>query len=275
MQESQQTLLPSYLRIFSLEGKTVLFTGATGGIGRSLVSAFASAGADVISLQLPSDPPIVKGIVESFGRRCTLVSCDLLNLGTIPKAIEEARIQGKSSRHPHQLRGYLHSRAYGILPITSMEDIFKVNVTAGVMIASECVKRWFLQPFDKRGVKKIINFASIASFQGNVETLAYSASKAAVVNMTKAMSNEWAPHGILVNSVCPGYTKSAITKHLYEDDAYNKRILPGIPCRRWADGDDLAGTLIYLVSSASNYVTGTCAIMDGGALGLPGLGAHL
>jgi 2-dehydro-3-deoxy-D-gluconate 5-dehydrogenase len=80
----------------------------------------------------------------------------------------------------------------------------KVNVTAGTVLAQECVKQWLEQPVEERGIKKIINFASLASFQGSVGTLAYSASKAAVLNMTKSMSNEWAPLGILVNSVAPG-----------------------------------------------------------------------
>lgn len=165
----------------------------------------------------------------------------------------------------------------------------KVNVTAGILTASECVRRWLSKPKESRGIKKIINFTSIASFQGGVETLAYSASKGAVLQITRAMSNEWAPSGILTNSICPGivgysclpwkllksagYTKSAITKHLYDDETYNARIMPGIPCRRWADGEDLAGAAVFLCSQASDYITGTCQLIDGGALGCPGLGA--
>jgi 2-dehydro-3-deoxy-D-gluconate 5-dehydrogenase len=232
---------------FDLTGKTALVTGARRGIGRGAARALASAGADVIgasasadeSDEFPShrcdfaDPAAVQALAEQLPDLDILV----LNAGTIER---RAAVD-----HADEL----------------WDRVIQVNLTAPFVLARELGRRMV-----ERGSGKIIFVASLLSFQGGITVPSYAASKGGIAQLTKALANEWAPRGVNVNAVAPGYISTDNTQALRDDSERASQILARIPAGRWGEPDDLAGAFVFLASSASDYVHGTVLPVDGGWL---------
>ncbi|KAL4890664.1 hypothetical protein BDV59DRAFT_204144 [Aspergillus ambiguus] len=263
---SYSTPIPDFLRHFSVEGRVALVTGGSGGIGIGVCTALAGSGADIVSLQLPTEPTFVKTEVERRGKRCDIYHVDLTILESITPVMETVMAVHRPSIVIN-CAGVIKKGETTEFPIEDLETVIRVNTTASIVVAREAVKAWLNQPEKHPFNRKIINFASISSFQGNLQNIAYVASKGAVLNMTRGMSNEWAQHGINVNCVAPGYTKSRMTEQTYTNEMYNEQLFKRLPAKRWGEPKDLGAACVYLSSPASDYVSGTCLVVDGGYLG--------
>ncbi|KAJ5515474.1 gluconate 5-dehydrogenase [Penicillium freii] len=243
-------------QLFSLQDKTVICTGATGGIGLEMCKSLGEAGADIVSIQLPNDPnaaSLSKHLAE-IGRNFWVFECDLADTSAIRatfQAIWNAGIK------PSVLLNCAGVNRRGPVTETTDEDldlILSINLKATYVVAQEFGKKLI----DLGIPGKIINIGSVTSFRGMYNVSAYASSKGGVIQMTKAFSNEFAPHDIQVNCICPG--------KLQNDAPYNNYILKGTPAGRWGTPEDLRGAAIFLASRASDFVTGSSLIVDGGML---------
>lgn len=247
-------------QMFSLEGQIAVVTGPGRGIGLGIARALAGAGADIVAVSRRA-PEALATAVERLGRVCHHVSADLANSDevdtVIPRAINAAgRVDilvnnaGVATRGP----------AVEVSP-TDWHRVLQVNLHAVFRLCQAAAANMLPR---KRG--KIINIASMMSFEGGILVSAYTASKGAVGQLTKALANEWAPHGINVNAIAPGYIATDLTRPLQDDAVRGPAILVRIPAGRWGQPDDLAGAAIFLASAASDYVHGHLLAVDGGWL---------
>jgi len=247
---------------FNLDGKTALVTGASAGIGAAIAIALAQAGADVICHGNTRRSPHTCEAVQQFGRKAVPVQADLARPGAAEQLFEQA-----SRSAPIDI---LVNNAGMIRRAKEVEysdedwaAVLQVNLNS-VWKLSQCAGRAFIET---RRPGKIINIASLLAFQGGVTVPAYTASKGAVAQLTKALANEWAIHGINVNAVAPGYIHTDNTAALRRDEARNRQILERIPAGRWGDPGDVAGAAVFLASAASDYVHGHVLVVDGGWMG--------
>ncbi len=247
---------------FRLDGKTALVTGASAGIGAAIAIALAQAGADVICHGNTRHSQQTCEAVQQFGRKAVPVQADLARPGAAEQLFEQA-----SRSAPIDI---LVNNAGMIRRAKAVEysdddwaAVLQVNLNS-VWKLSQCAGRAFIE---KRRPGKIINIASLLAFQGGITVPAYAASKGAVAQLTKALANEWAIHGINVNAVAPGYIHTDNTAALRRDEARNRQILERIPAGRWGDPADLAGAVVFLASAASDYVHGHVLVVDGGWMG--------
>jgi 2-deoxy-D-gluconate 3-dehydrogenase len=247
-------------KLFSLEGRTALVTGARTGLGRAVAVALAGAGADVVLLGHGGDFSPVREEIEAHGRSTYVIDVDLsvpdevsakatelLGDAQIDILVNNAGIIRRSDAVEHSLEDW---RA--VLAV-NLDSVFELTRTVGA-------------PMVRRGSGKIITIASLLSFQGGIRVAAYTASKHAVAGLTKTLSNEWAASNVQVNAIAPGYFATDNTAALREDQRRNEEILGRIPTGRWGSPDDLAGAAVFLASSASDYVTGHVLAVDGGWL---------
>jgi 2-deoxy-D-gluconate 3-dehydrogenase len=247
---------------FNLDGKTALVTGASAGIGAAIAIALAQAGADVICHGNTRDSQQTCEAVQQFGRKAVRVQADLARPGAAEQLFEQASRSAPIDILVNNAGMIRRAKAVEY----SDEDwagVLQVNLNS-VWKLSQCAGRAFIE---KRRPGKIINIASLLAFQGGITVPAYAASKGAVAQLTKALANEWAIHGINVNAVAPGYIHTDNTAALRRDEARNRQILERIPAGRWGDPADLAGAIVFLASAASDYVHGHVLVVDGGWLG--------
>ncbi|KHE71876.1 SDR family oxidoreductase [Halobacillus sp. BBL2006] len=248
--------------LFQLNGKVAAVTGCTRGIGRSVAIALAEAGADLALLQRSPEKTDVKEEVENLGRRCEIIQCDLNNIeevkGAIPAVVEHfgqidilVNAAGIQRRSPAV-----------DFPEEDWDEVLNINLKTTWILCQQAGK--YMVP-QKSG--KIINFASLLSYQGGINVPAYAASKGGVSQLTKALSNEWAQHHVNVNTIVPGYIATEMNTALINDDNRNKQILDRIPAGDWGKPEDFKGTAVFLASNASDYVHGHQLAVDGGWLG--------
>lgn len=247
---------------FKLDGKTALITGGNKGIGLSYATALAEAGADIISVSFEKDFSDIQKVVTNLGRKFYGYSCDFSNRKSLYQFINNLNCDIKRI-------DILINNAGTILrnPILEHSDeywdkVIEVNLSAQFILTRE-IGRGMIN----RGYGKIVFIASLLSFQGGITVPGYAASKGGVKQLTQAFSNEWAPKGINVNAIAPGYIATENTKALREDAVRNKAILDRIPQGRWGTTEDLMGTVVYLSSDASNYLNGSVVTVDGGWMG--------
>ena len=246
--------------LFDLTGKTAIVTGASTGLGRGMALALASAGADVLLSDRTSTDSVAQE-VQALGRRAATVVADLQQMSSIETIVGAALSAfGKVD--------ILVNNA-GIIRRTPAIDFREEDWDAVMTINSKAV--FFLaqaaaRDMMRRSYGKIVSTASLLAFQGGILVPSYAASKGAVAQVTKALANEWAPHGINVNAIAPGYMATNNTRALREDPVRSKAILDRIPAGRWGVPEDLAGAVVFLSSSASDYVQGHVLAVDGGWL---------
>lgn len=249
------------LDAFKLDGKSAIVTGAARGLGQGIAIGLAEAGADIACIDILSTSDTKKSI-EKIGRKAIEIEADLSSLESIDTIID-------STKEAFGKIDILFNNA-GIIrrsPITEFsekdwDDVININQKTLFFLSQSVAKEMINQ--GKGG--KIVNTTSMLSFQGGILVPSYTASKSAVMGLTRLMANELAPHGINVNAIAPGYMATDNTAPLRADPARNKAILERIPAGRWGTPDDLKGVAVFLASEASSYLQGYTVAVDGGWL---------
>jgi len=247
---------------FKLEGKAALVTGASAGLGQAIAIALAEAGADVVCHGNTRAPDATLDAISRLGNQAFGVAGDLAEKET-PGALVEAAIK-KLGRIDILVNNAGTIRRAPAVDY-SEEDwhtVMEVNLSAVFRLSQFAGRRMLEQ-----GGGKIVNIASLLSFQGGISVPAYAASKGGVIQLTKALANEWAGRRINVNAIAPGYMRTDNTKALQQDATRNRQIIERIPAARWGEPSDLAGAAVFLASSASDYVNGHVLVVDGGWMG--------
>jgi 2-deoxy-D-gluconate 3-dehydrogenase len=244
---------------FKLNGKTALVTGSASGLGAAIALAMAEAGATVAchGNRRPADAT-AQAIAKAGGKSAAFAAdlSDTNGAKTLFDAVTE---------HFGQLdilvnnAGMIFRSAAEDFPLNEWERVLQVNLTSLFQL-SQLAGRGMLER--KQG--KIVNIASLLSFQGGIRVPAYAASKGGVAQLTKALANEWAGRNVQVNAIAPGYFRTENTSALQADETRNRQILERIPAQRWGEPQDLAGAAVFLASRASDYITGEVLVVDGG-----------
>jgi len=245
---------------FDLSGQSAVVTGASTGLGMGMTLALASAGADVLLVDhVPCEDVAQK--VRGMGRRAGTVTADLALMESVGKVVDAALAGFGKIDILVNNAGII--RRTPAIDFTEQEwdEVMTLNAKTVFFLAQAAARDMMKR---KRG--KIINIASLLAFQGGIIVPSYSASKGAVAQVTKALANEWAQHGICVNAIAPGYMATNNTRALREDPARSKSILDRIPAGRWGLPEDLGGAVVFLASGASDYVHGHVLVVDGGWL---------
>jgi len=245
---------------FDLTGKAAIVTGANTGIGQAIAVALAAAGADVACVgRTPADQTVAQ--IAGLGRRAALIAADLSTIEPVGRIVDEALEKlGRIDILVNNAGIIRRADAvdfteedWDAVVDTNLKSVFFLCQAAGRhMIAS--------------GSGKIINIASMLTFQGGIRVPSYTASKSGIGGLTKLLANEWAAKGVNVNAIAPGYIATNNTAALQADEVRNKSILDRIPAGRWGAASDLGGAAVFLASSASDYVQGHILAVDGGWL---------
>src|SRR5215813_6534566 len=247
---------------FRLDGKIALVTGASAGLGQAIAVALAEAGADVACHGNTRPADATCEAITKLGRRAFPITGDLSDPHTPQKLIDEIiKTFGQLDILVNNAGTIRRAPAVDY----SEEDwalVIQVNLNS-VFRLCRLAGRHMIE----RGRGKIVNIASLLSFQGGITVPAYAASKGGVAQLTKALANEWAKHRINVNAIAPGYMRTTNTAALQADETRNRQILERIPAGRWGEPEDVAGAAVFLSSSASNYIHGHTLVIDGGWLG--------
>jgi 2-deoxy-D-gluconate 3-dehydrogenase len=245
---------------FDLTGMRALVTGGNRGLGAGIAAGLAAAGADIVSIHRSEQEPLITGVVKGLGHQFVSVRSDLSELEQIPRVIETVLDMGQVDILVNNA-GVQRRHPATDFPAEDWDLVLRVNLTAVFLLC-----QGFAGPMLQRGQGKIINMASLLSFQGGVTVPAYAASKGGVAQLTKALSNEWAAAGVNVNAVAPGYMETDMNRALIEDPVRSRQIRERIPAGRWGKPEDVAGAVVFLASRAADYVHGHLLPVDGGWL---------
>lgn len=246
--------------LFSLEGKTALVTGPGTGIGQGIAVALARSGADIIGTYHHTPLEETKALVEQAGRSFHAVQVDFSDPQTAKQAVD-AMLQKHTIDILINNAGTIKREQAAHYSEEDWHTVMDVNINS-LFFLTQRVGRQMLK--NRQG--KIVNIASLLSFQGGVFVPAYTASKHAVAGLTKAFANEWANQHIQVNAIAPGYIATNNTQAIRDDENRNEEILKRIPAGRWGKPEDLAGAAVFLSSPASDYMNGHTLAVDGGWL---------
>jgi 2-deoxy-D-gluconate 3-dehydrogenase len=247
--------------LFRLDGQIAIVTGGDRGMGQAMAGALAEAGADVALVVRSGDPSETLAIIQAAGRRGIAVRADVGNEDAAEQILAQVKQELGSPSILINNAGAIHRGAAEKATRADFEGVFDVNLF-GAWALTMAAGREMLA----HGYGKIIQIASLLSFQGGVNVSSYAASKHALAGLTKALANEWAGRGVNVNAIAPGYIATTLTQALTEDETRSRQILERIPAGRWGTPSDLAGAAIFLASHASDYVTGHVLVVDGGWL---------
>jgi 2-deoxy-D-gluconate 3-dehydrogenase len=250
------------LDAFRLDRKVALVTGASAGLGAAIAVALAEAGADVACHGNSRRPDAPCEAIARLGRRAAAVKGDLSDREVSRRLVNETERQLGPIDILVNNAGTIRRAPASDYSDADWEAVIEVNLSSVFRLSQEAGKRMI-----ERGRGKIINIASLLSFQGGITVPAYAASKGGVAQLTKALANEWAARGVNVNAIAPGYMRTDNTLALQRDEVRNRQILERIPAARWGDPADVAGAAVFLSSSASDYVHGHVLVVDGGWLG--------
>ncbi len=245
---------------FDLSGKVALVTGANTGIGQGLALALAGAGADLVVVgHIAPDETMAE--IQKLGRKVHFVEANLMSIEPIDRVVSEALAALGRIDILVNNAGIIRREDATEFSEKDWDDVMDINVKT-LFFMCQRVGRHMIE----RGYGKIINIASMLSFQGGIRVPSYTASKSGVAGITKLLANEWASKGISVNAIAPGYVATDNTAQLRADAERSKSILDRIPAGRWATPEDMGGAAIFLAASASDYVTGHVLAVDGGWL---------
>ncbi|WP_206860290.1 2-dehydro-3-deoxy-D-gluconate 5-dehydrogenase KduD [Lysobacter changpingensis] len=245
---------------FSLQGKVALVTGANTGLGQGIAVALAEAGADIAAAGIRA-PRETEEKVRALGRRFVAIEANLSSVEPIGRVVRET-LDGLGGLHILVNNAGLIRRADAVdFTEKDWDDVMNVNIKAAFFMAQAAGRHMIAS-----GGGKIVNIASMLSFQGGIRVPSYTASKSGIAGITRLLANEWANKGINVNAIAPGYMATDNTAQLRADEARSAEILGRIPAGRWGTPADLGGAAVFLASSASDYVNGAILPVDGGWL---------
>ncbi|CNK77981.1 2-deoxy-D-gluconate 3-dehydrogenase [Yersinia frederiksenii] len=246
---------------FELKGKVALVTGCDTGLGQGMAIGLAEAGCDIVGINIVEPLETIEK-VTALGRRFLSLTADLSKIDGIPSLLERAVKEFGQIDILVNNAGIIRREDAINFSEKDWDDVMNVNIKT-VFFMSQAVAKQFI----KQGHGgKIINIASMLSYQGGIRVPSYTASKSAVMGVTRLLANEWAKHGINVNAVAPGYMATNNTQQLRKDEERSKEILDRIPAGRWGLPDDLKGPVVFLASKASDYISGYTIAVDGGWL---------
>jgi len=245
---------------FSLAGRVALVTGANAGIGLGIAVALAAAGADIAAVGR-SAPEETGERVRAAGRRFVVIQADLGSAQRSQEIVQEATAKLGAVDILVNNAGIIRRSEALDFSEADWDAVLNVNLKTVFFLAQAAARGMLV-----RGRGKIINIASMLSFQGGIRVASYTASKSGVLGITRLLANEWAAKGINVNAIAPGYIVTRNTAALRDDEVRNREILSRIPAGRWGVPEDLGGAAVFLASSASDYVHGAVLPVDGGWL---------
>ena len=247
---------------FKLDKKVAIVTGSTRGIGAAIAKAFAEAGADIVGVGR-SDHSEVKEYIESIGRRYYALTIDIGNPDAPDRIVNEAvKKYGRIDIVVNNAGTTARNMAIDFTE-EQWDRVLNINLKSAFFICQRAARQFI----DQGGSGQIINIASLTSYQGGIKVISYTASKAALKNITMQMSNEWSRYGIRINGIAPGYTVTELTGPMRTEEERVAETMTRIPMQRWAEPDDMAGAAVFLASDASSYINGFTIVVDGGYLG--------
>jgi 2-deoxy-D-gluconate 3-dehydrogenase len=249
------------LDAFRLDGQVALVTGASRGLGAAMALALAEAGADVVA-HATRPPDATCAAVAAAGRRAFPLAADRAEREAQVSLVERALHAAGRLDILVNNAGLIRRAPAAEHPDDDWDLVLAVNLDAVFRVARAAGRHML-----ERGRGKIVNVASLLSFQGGITVPGYAAAKGGVAQLTKALANEWAGRGVNVNAIAPGYMETDNTAALRADPQRSRQILERIPAGRWGRASDLAGAVVFLSSAASDYVHGQVLAVDGGWLG--------
>lgn len=245
---------------FDLTGKVAVVTGANTGIGQGIALALAAAGADIAAVGRSAATETVEK-VRALGRKAEIVSADLSSIEPVQRVVDET-IEKLGGLDILVNNAGIIRRADSVdFTEEDWDAVMDTNLKSVFFLCQAAARHMI-----PNGGGKIINIASMLTFQGGIRVPSYTASKSGVGGLTKLLANEWASKGITVNAIAPGYIATNNTDALQKDETRNRQIMERIPAGRWGDPADLGGAAVFLASSASDYVQGHILAVDGGWL---------
>lgn len=247
--------------MFRLEGKVAVVTGCNSGLGQGMAVALAKAGADIVGVGRKNSGN-TESEVLALGKKFVFVEADLLSIEPVQRIVHEAIAAFGRMDILVNNAGIIRREDTIKFGEQDWDDVMNTNLKVP-MFLSQAIAAKFIE---QGGGGKIINIASMLSFQGGIRVPSYTSSKSGLLGLTRLMANEWSKYGINVNAIAPGYMATDNTKDLRTDAQRNADILNRIPAGRWGKAEDLDGSIVFLASSASDYVTGHTIAVDGGWL---------
>ncbi|WP_437593641.1 2-dehydro-3-deoxy-D-gluconate 5-dehydrogenase KduD [Sorangium sp. So ce1000] len=244
---------------FRLDGKVALVTGSATGIGAAIATALAAAGADIACHGKDEPGEATVAAVRKLGRRAIGVAADLADRASHEELVRRAKAELGRLDILVNNAGLIRRSPAVEYSDEDWDLLVEVNLTSAFRLSRLAGKQMLDQ-----GSGRIVNIASLLSFQGGILVPAYAASKGGIAQLTKALANEWAGRGVNVNAVAPGYITTDNTAALRADEARSRQILDRIPAGRWGEPSDIAGAALFLCSEASRYVHGHVLVVDGG-----------
>lgn len=247
---------------FSLAGKTAIVTGASRGLGQGMALGLAEAGADVVVVASGDKIQETADKITALGRKSLAIQADLTSIKPIPGIIEKTLATFGKIDILVNCAGIIRRAPAIEFSEKDWDDVINVNQKTLFFMCQAAA-----QEMKKQGKGKIVNIASLLSFQGGIIVPSYTAAKSAVAGLTKALANEWAAYGINVNAIAPGYMATEMTEALQKSAERAPAILARIPAGRWGTPEDMKGAAVYLASEASDYLQGHIIVVDGGWMG--------
>lgn len=248
--------------LFNLEGLVAVVTGPSRGLGHGMALALAEYGADIALVQRNEKDITAMQEIKKLGRRCEIIRCDLGIINEVKSVIPKVcDLFGHVDVLVNNAGIQRRSPAVSFSE-SDWDDVINVNLKTVFLLCQKAGEAMI-----SHGYGKIINIASMLSFQGGLTVPAYAAAKGGVAQLTKALSNEWAKKGVNVNAIAPGYMDTDMNEALMNDENRSRQILERIPAGRWGTPGDMKGAVVFLASHASDYVNGHILAVDGGWLG--------
>jgi len=250
--------------LFKLDGKLALVTGCRRGIGRAMAVALAEAGADIIGVSKTLEPAgsEIEKEVGALGRAFRGYPCDFADRNAVRAFARQVTTDFPVIDILVNNAGTILRKPAAEHPDEYWDQVIETDLNSQFILSREIGRR-----MAERGSGKIIFTASLLSFQGGITVPGYAAAKGGIAQLTKALANEWAPRGVQVNAIAPGYIATDNTEALRADPVRNPAILARIPAGRWGEPGDFKGAVVFLASAASDYVNGTLLVVDGGWMG--------